>query len=161
GGAYHTVFGGLGVSVILKLAPALLTALLIAGALYMAWIGSTLLRSSITVSAVGTATTRSWATAFRQGAITCMLNPKAYLFTIAVYPQFIRPQYGAVWSQALVMGVMTALMQLAIYGSLALGAAKARDGLVANPRATMIVGRVVGLVFLIAAGITAWEGWNA
>ena len=161
GGAYHTAFGALGVSVILKLAPALLTALLIAGALYMAWIGITLLRSSITVNAVGTATTRTWNTAFRQGMVTCMLNPKAYLFTIAVMPQFIRPQFGAVWSQALVMGVMTALMQLAIYGSLALGAAKARDGLVANPRATMITGRAVGLVFLIAAGITAWEGWKA
>jgi threonine/homoserine/homoserine lactone efflux protein len=161
GGMYHTIFGAVGVSILLKLAPALLTVLLIAGAAYMAWIGCTLLKSSITVNAVGTATTRTWATAFRQGAITCMLNPKAYLFTVSVYPQFIKPLYGPILGQALVMGVMTALMQLGIYGSLALAAGKSRDLLIANPRATMLIGRLVGLVFIIAAGITAWEGLRA
>jgi threonine/homoserine/homoserine lactone efflux protein len=161
GGMYHTIFGAVGVGILLRLAPALLTVLLIAGAAYMAWIGYTLLKSSITVNAVGTATTRTWATAFRQGAITCMLNPKAYLFTISVYPQFIKPLYGPILGQALVMGVMTALMQLGIYGSLALAAGKSRDLLIANPRATMLIGRLVGLVFIIAAGITAWEGLRA
>jgi threonine/homoserine/homoserine lactone efflux protein len=119
GGVFHTIFGAIGVGVILKLAPALFTAMLVAGAAYMAWIGFTLMRSSITVDAIGTASTRTWATAFRQGAITCMLNPKAYLFTIAVYPQFIKPAYGPIWVQALLMGILTALMQLAIYGGLA------------------------------------------
>jgi threonine/homoserine/homoserine lactone efflux protein len=159
GGVYHTVFGAAAAGVVLKLAPVLITILLLAGAAYMAWIGYTLMRSSITVSAVGTATTRTWATAFRQGMITCMLNPKAYLFVIAVYPQFIKPQYGAIWSQALVMGVLTSLMQLGIYGSLALAAGKSRDLLIANPAVTMWVGRLVGLVFIVAAGVTAWHGW--
>jgi threonine/homoserine/homoserine lactone efflux protein len=158
GGVFHTLFGAVGVGIILKLAPALFTVMLVAGAAYMAWIGYTLMRSSITVEGVGVVTSRSLGVAFRQGSITCMLNPKAYLFTIAVYPQFIKPLYGPIWSQAVVMGILTALMQLGIYGGLALAAGKSRDLLIANPTATMLAGRLVGLVFIIAAGFTAWKG---
>ncbi len=158
GGVFHTVFGAVGVGVILKLAPRLFTVMLVAGAGYMAWIGYTLVKSSIRVDAVGKATSRSLGVAFRQGAITCMLNPKAYLFVIAVYPQFIKPAYGPIWTQALVMGVLTAFMQFSIYGGLAVAAGKSRDLLIANPMTTMWIGRGVGLAFIIAAGFTAWHG---
>ena len=160
GGVFHTVFGAVGVSLILSVAPALVAVLLTAGAAYMVWIGYTLLRSSIVVNAVGTAPTRTWGTAFRQGVITCILNPKAYMFVIAVYPQFIKPAYGPVWSQALVMGTMTAAMQFGIYGALALAAGKSRDLMMANPKVTMLVGRLVGVVFVIAGLATAWEAWR-
>jgi threonine/homoserine/homoserine lactone efflux protein len=158
GGVFHTIFGAVGVGIILKFAPALFSIMLVAGAAYMAWIGYTLMRSSITVEGVGVVTNRSLWVAFRQGVITCMLNPKAYLFTISVYPQFIKPIYGPIWTQALVMGLLTALMQFSIYGSLAFAAGKSRDLLIANPRATMWVGRVVGFAFFLAAGLTAWHG---
>ena len=160
GGVFHTMFGAVGVGIILKLAPALFTAMLVAGAAYMAWIGYTLMRSSITVEGVGVVTSRSLGVAFRQGAVTCILNPKAYLFTVAVYPQFIKPLYGPIWSQAVVMGILTALMQLGIYSGLAVAAGKSRDLLIANPTATMLAGRLVGFVFIIAAGFTAWKGWK-
>jgi threonine/homoserine/homoserine lactone efflux protein len=68
------------------MAPPVFTLLLYAGAGYMLWIGITLLRSSIAVDGVGAASTRSLWAAFRQGALTCLLNPKAYLFVLAVYP---------------------------------------------------------------------------
>ena len=55
GGVFHTVFGAVGVGVILKLAPRLFTVMLVAGAGYMAWIGYTLVKSSIRVDAVGKA----------------------------------------------------------------------------------------------------------
>ncbi len=158
GGVFHTIFGAVGVGVILKLAPSLFTIMLVAGAAYMAWIGYTLMRSSITVAGVGVVSNRSLWVAFRQGVITCVLNPKAYLFTIAVYPQFIKPAYGPIWSQALVMGLLTALMQFSIYGSLAFAAGKSRDMLIANPTATMWIGRAVGFAFFVAAGFTAWHG---
>lgn len=158
GGAFHTVFGALGVGIILKLAPGLFTVMLVAGGAYMAWIGYTLMRSSIRVDTVGQAASHSQLVAFRQGAVTCMLNPKAYLFTVSVFPQFIKPAYGPIWSQALVIGLLTVLMQLGVYGGLALAAGKSRDLLIANPRGTMFVGRAVGLAFMIAAGVTVWQG---
>jgi threonine/homoserine/homoserine lactone efflux protein len=159
GGVVHTLFGAIGVGVLMRLAPQLFTLLIFAGAAYMAWIGITLVRSSISVQSVGASESRSHWVAFRQGAITCILNPKAYLFVFSVYPQFMRPQYGSIWSQATVMGTMTVLTQLGIYGGLALAASKSRDFLVSRPGTTMFVGRAAGYLFLVIALLTAWHGW--
>ena len=160
GGAYHTLVGVLGVGAVLQVAPSLFLILLTAGALYMAWIGLTLVKSSIKVGAVAASTSRSLWTAFRQGAITCVLNPKAYLFTLAVYPQFIRPAYGPLALQALVLGGMTVLTQLGIYGSVALAAGASKDFLQAQPQLLTLIGRAAGLLFIAAAALTAWHGWT-
>jgi threonine/homoserine/homoserine lactone efflux protein len=154
GGAGHALIGALGVGILLKWAPSLFTALLFAGAAYMAWIGVSLLRSAIVIDAVAGVSARSLWVAFRQGTVTCLLNPKAYLFTLAVFPQFMRPQYGPLWSQALVMGVMIVLTQFGVYGGLAFAAGAGRDFIVRNPRATMFVGRAAGLLFIAVAAMT-------
>ncbi|HLW91788.1 MAG TPA: LysE family translocator [Roseiarcus sp.] len=160
GGAYHTFLGVLGVGVLLKLAPSLFLILLLAGAAYMAWIGVTLVQSSIVVGPIGAAKSRSPRVAFRQGAITCMLNPKAYLFTLAVYPQFISPAFGPLLAQALILGAMTVLTQLGIYGSVALAAGAGRDFLQSHPNAIILIGRAAGALFIVAAAFTAWHGWT-
>jgi threonine/homoserine/homoserine lactone efflux protein len=160
GGAVHTLFGAISVGVLMKLVPSLFTCMLFVGAAYMAWIGVSLVRSSITVSTVGATLNRSYWVAFRQGAVTCILNPKAYLFVFSVYPQFMRAQYGSLWSQAIVMGTMTVLTQLGVYGGLALVASQSRDFLVTRPGATRFVGRAAGYLFLAVAALTAWHGWK-
>jgi threonine/homoserine/homoserine lactone efflux protein len=159
GGVVHTFFGTIGVGVLMKLAPRMFTVLIFAGAAYMAWIGMTLVRSSISVDSVGATRTRSPWMAFRQGAVTCILNPKAYLFVFSVYPQFMRPQYGSLWPQAIVMGTMTVLTQFGIYGGLALAAGRSRQVLTSRPGATAFVGRAVGYLFLVIAVLAAWHGW--
>jgi threonine/homoserine/homoserine lactone efflux protein len=161
GGLAHTAFGALGVGVLLKLAPSLFTLMLLAGAAYMAWIGLSLARSAIAVGAVEGAASRSLWTAFRRGAVTCLLNPKAYLFVISVFPQFMRPECGSLWRQAIVMGAMTIATQFGVYGGLAFAAGKSRDFLLSNPRATMIVGRAAGCLLIGVAALTAWRGWTA
>ena len=157
GGVYHTLFGAIAVGVLLTLAPQILTVLLLAGAAYMIWIGYTLLKSSITVDHIGAAHTRTWRAAFTQGFVTCILNPKAYMFVIAVYPAFIQARFGPVWTQALVMGILTAAMQFAIYGSVAVAAARGRDVLIRNPAATIWTGRALGAVFILVALETVFE----
>ena len=159
GGLVHTLFGAIGVGALMKRAPQVFTLLIFAGAVYMAWIGFTLVRSSISVQWVGAIESRSHWVAFRQGAITCILNPKAYLFVFSVYPQFMRPQYGSIWSQATVMGTMTVLTQLGVYGALALAASNGRNFLVSRPGTTMFAGRAAGYLFLVIALLTAWHGW--
>lgn len=158
GGICHTLFGTFGVSAILAASPYLLSAILIAGAGYMMWIGYTLLKSSITVGDIGPATSGSSAMAFRQGLITCLLNPKAYLFVVAVYPQFLRPEYGPIWSQALVMGGLTFLMQFLVYGGFGVAAAGSRAFLVSSPSVTIWIGRSAGIVFVVAALLTLANG---
>ena len=158
GGAVHTLFGAIAVGVLTQLPTMVFQAMILVGAAYMAWIGWTLLRSAITVDSIGQAKSRSDWVAFRQGLVTCLLNPKAYLFVLAVFPQFIRPEYGPIWSQALVMGVMTVTMQFLIYGALALAAGKGRDALIGNPQVTIWIGRGAGALFIVVALFTAWHG---
>ena len=125
GGVFHTIFGAFFVGVITQMAPVILQLILLASATYMAWIGYTLLRSAITVSSIGERSASSLRSAFGQGFITCILNPNAYVFVLAVYPQFIQARFGPVWQQALVMGILSILTQMTIYGGLGIAAAKA------------------------------------
>jgi threonine/homoserine/homoserine lactone efflux protein len=103
---------------------------------------------------------RGLATRFRQGALTSLMNPKAYLFMLAVFPQFLRPEFGPVWRQALVMLLMIWLMQLTVYGGLALAAARSRDALTGSPGATRFVGRAAGVLLVAIAAVTLWRGWG-
>ncbi|MER9710596.1 LysE family translocator [Mesorhizobium sp. M0174] len=161
GGVVHTLNGALGVGLLMHFLPVLFNPLLIAGAAYMAFIGITLMRSSITVGHDGPAGSRSAWKAFRQGIMTCLINPKAYLFVLAVYPQFLRPDYGPIWMQAIIMGLMTIATQFAVYGGLAITAGRSRDLLVANPRATALAGRAAGLLLVAVSALTVWEGLKA
>ncbi|MBB3608773.1 LysE family translocator [Rhizobium sp. BK602] len=161
GGAVHSLNGALGVGLLMHFVPLLFNPLLLAGAAYMAFIGITLMRSSITVGdGEGPAGSRSAWRAFRQGAITCLINPKAYLFMFAVYPQFLKPDYGPIWLQATIMGLMTVATQFAIYGGLAVTAGRSRELLVANPWATALAGRAAGLLLFAVSVFTLWEGWR-
>ena len=79
GGVFHTVFAAVCVGVLTTLPSWVFTTILLAGATYMGWIGLTLVRSSITVSSLGSNGSSSMQRAFGQGFITCVLNPKAYM----------------------------------------------------------------------------------
>ena len=78
---------------------------------------------------------------------------------LAVYPQFLKPEFGPLWAQALIMAIMISLTQLAVYGSLALAAGRSRDIIVSSPRATAVIGKTVGVVLIAVAALTAWHGW--
>jgi threonine/homoserine/homoserine lactone efflux protein len=158
GGLVHSLYGAIGVGLLASFVPVLFTPLLIAGALYMAWIGVTLMRSSIIIEGVGPADAASHRQAFRRGFITCLINPKAYLFMLAIYPQFLRPDFGPLAPQAAVMALMTAVTQLAVYGGLALAAGRARQAIVDNARATVWIGRSAGTLLVAVSLVTLWEG---
>ncbi len=158
GGLVHSLYGALGVGLLAWLIPVLFTPLIVVGGLYMAWIGVTLMRSAIVVGAVGRTDARSNWEAFRRGVLTCLINPKAYLFMLAIYPQFLRPDFGPLAPQAAVMAAMTAGMQLAVYGGLALAAGRARRFLVGNGAATIWAGRICGAMLVTVSALTVWEG---
>jgi len=161
GGACHVAVGATGVAVLLTLVPAAFNALLWAGALYVAWVGLSLLRGAgAAFQAEAAQARRSSLATFRQGALTNLLNPKAYVFMLAVFPQFLREEYGPLWLQALALGAIIALTQALVYGAIALVAGRARGWLEARPRASLYVARVVGGLMVLAALVTAVEGWR-
>ena len=161
GGVCHVVMTTLGISVLLKVIPAAFNALLLAGALYIAWIGISLLRANSAFGVQTEARTISAWTTFRRGALTSLMNPKAYLFMLAVFPQFLHAEDGPLWAQSLVLWMIIAITQLTVYGAVALAAAQARGWLVRRPAAGLVTARVVGTVLIGAALLTGFEGWHS
>ncbi|HEY3645058.1 MAG TPA: LysE family translocator [Gammaproteobacteria bacterium] len=160
GGTCHVIAGVLGISVLLKLYPAAFRFMLLAGAVYIAWIGFSILRSASAFHLHPEGRKRGpWAT-FRQGMVTCLLNPKAYLFMLAVFPQFLRPEYGALWMQGVVMWLIILLGMAGVYGPLAYGAGGFRNWLEKNPASAVNVSRGVGLMLMAVAVFTAVDGWR-
>lgn len=158
GGICHVAAGALGVGLLFKWVPGLMDAMLVVGALYIGWIGISLIRSNPGAASANDppiiAQRGAWAT-FRQAAFTCLMNPKAYLFMLAIFPQFLREQYGPVWIQAVVLGAITAVTQIAVYGGMALAAGGARVWLRDRPAAGVFVARAAGAMLLAGAAVTA------
>ncbi len=159
GGAFHTVMGVLGVAAILAVWPPLFNALLLAGAVYIAWIGWNLLCTREGVSLPAAGATRRGRSVFLQGMLTCLLNPKAYVFMLAIFPQFLRPERGGLWAQAAALGLIIAFTQAALYGAVALGALGAQRWMTGNPQAGLAAARAVGAVLVGAALLTVLQGW--
>lgn len=159
GGVVHTFMGALGVGVLLQLIPAAFNAVLIAGTLYVAWMGVGLWRSPATLSQVQAQPSRPSLEIFGRALATCLLNPKAYVFMVAVFPQFIRPAQGGFVSQVVAMGLIIAVTQALVYGAVALGAAAVRAHLQGSLRAQARIARSVAALLL---GTSTWAlatGW--
>ena len=157
----QVAIGGLGLAAILLVMPALFNALLVAGAVYVAWIGLSLVRSGVLFDAgTGNSGRVALPTAYRRGMLTNLLNPKAYAFMLAVFPQFVRREWGPVWLQAALLGAIIVATQFSVYGAVVLTAARARGWLAARPRALAWLGRSVGLLLFVVALLSALAGWR-
>ena len=160
GGVLHVVMATLGVGLLLSVYPLAFNALLLAGSLYIGYIGWTLWRGAAALGEGGAVPQLTVAQTVSRGALSCLMNPKAYVFMVAVFPQFVRPEYGPLAVQASVMGLIIALTQFAVYGAMAWGAGGLRLWLRNNPRQQIAIGRGVGLFLIFAALWTGWQGWR-
>ena len=161
GGIAHVIMGMLGIAAILAVWPPLFNALLLAGAAYIAWIGWSLLRARSALPIPRQAGAARGRSVFLQGMLTCLLNPKAYVFMLAIFPQFLRPDRGTLWLQAGALGLITALTQAGVYGAVAVLSLKAKDWLESIRRCNLLTARAVGAVLIGAAVLTATQGWKA
>lgn len=160
GGVCHVLAAAAGIGLLLQLVPGLFNAVLFAGAAYLGWIAWTLLRSRDAAALHADAPSLSPRATVLRGALTSLLNPKAYLFMLAVFPQFIDPRQGPVWLQALVLWLVIAVTQTLVYGPLALAAAGTRTWLARKPATGLWLNRMVGTVLMLTALWTAVAGWR-
>jgi len=161
GGFVHVLASALGVSLLLQAWPALFNALLAAGGLYVAWMGWQLWRGAGALGTVNAGTSRPLPATFGRAVLTCLMNPKAYLFCLAVVPQFIRPELGRIALQGFVLFLIGALAQVLVYGGMALAAARMRSWLAGSAGAQVTAGRAVGLLLIATAVWTLASGWRA
>ncbi len=161
GSMCHVAIGATGIAVVLQVAPMLFNAVLWVGALYVMWMGVSMIRSSAAFSAGGGGAALSPVATFRRGAMTNLLNPKAYVFMLAVFPSFLRPEYGPLWLQAVVLGLIIAVTQTGIYGTLALVGDRARPWLESRPAANVLIAGIVGGLLLLVAAFTVLKSWRS
>jgi threonine/homoserine/homoserine lactone efflux protein len=166
GGMVHVLLSAIGIGLILKSVPQLFDAMLMAGMLYIAWIGWTLLRSKSGLNQNEVSAQedkpRSLMATFGQAVLTCLLNPKAYIFMLAVFPQFVRLEYGSIIAQSIVLGAIILVTQILIYGAVALLAARMSVQLQGNKDATqqIYLSRAVGILLIAVAAWSTWKGWH-
>ncbi|WP_067124556.1 leucine efflux protein LeuE [Microtetraspora malaysiensis] len=119
------VLSAAGVASLLKSNPTLFNVVKYAGAGYLAWIGFGMLRAawsawrsrgmtesaaeSVAAEGMATETTsagKSAADPFRRALVISLLNPKAILFFVSFFIQFVDPSYGAPAVSFLILGTI-------------------------------------------------------
>jgi threonine/homoserine/homoserine lactone efflux protein len=161
GGMVHVAMSSLGIGLLLQVVPAAFNAMLVAGALYVGWMGWMLWRHPATLGEVREGVRRSLGQTFGRALLTCLLNPKAYVFMLAVFPQFMRPDRGPLLQQALVLGAIIAVTQALVYGAVALGASGLRAGLAGSLKRQELLARAVAVLLMGTAAWTLAQGWSA
>lgn len=131
GGFVHVAAGAVGLSAVIMASAEAFTAIKVAGALYLIWLGIKSWRSAhaTDLGEVGTTGARH---AFREGILVEALNPKTAAFFLAFIPQFIDPT-GNVPQQFALLGVISVALNTAADVVVTYWAAKARNSLAAKP----------------------------
>jgi threonine/homoserine/homoserine lactone efflux protein len=123
GSLVYVVVAALGLVALVQASPALFTAITVAGALYLAFLGIKLLRAPIT-DGPGSIRIAPLGRVYREGVLVNLLNPKAALFFLAFLPQFTSRGAGPdrLRTEMLVLGLAVMLIGLTLDLCYALGA---------------------------------------
>ncbi|MEU0008941.1 LysE family translocator [Streptomyces sp. NPDC006314] len=146
GYALHTVLATAGLAVLVAGSPRLLTALTVAGAGYLLWLGWSVLRRPA-VPGAADETPGAGRRLFLRGATISGLNPKGLLLYLSVLPQFLtlRGAHLPVPAQTASLGLLHMACCAAVY--LTVGTL-ARALLAARPLAARAVTRTSGAAML-------------
>jgi threonine/homoserine/homoserine lactone efflux protein len=105
----HIVAATVGLSALIASSAEAFTAVKLAGAAYLVYVGVRKLLEREPPLRSGLPT-RAYRRLFTQGVVVNVLNPKTALFFLAFLPQFVDADRGAVWSQVLILGLLFMLL---------------------------------------------------
>ena len=149
----YGVAAALGVAAVIENSPLLYQALRWGGVAYLLWLAWEAWSTADEIAGSDIADGyHHWASAFRRGLITNLLNPKAAVFYLAMLPEFVNVAAGNVVTQTLTLsGIYVAIATL-IHALIVLLASSVR-GLVARSGQMKAVRRVLALGLV---GVAAW-----
>lgn len=114
-GAYiHVILATLGVTAIISASPTIYNTLVLVGALYMAWVGWGIFTHHGIISSLDNVPQRTLKKVYIQGVMTNLLNPKAIIFTLSFFPQFISKDSGQVSEQMLLLGMILVIIMVLV-----------------------------------------------
>ena len=117
GGYAHVLAAALGLAVLFEAVPTLYTAVKLAGAAYLVWLGLRMIlareMAHDTSGAVTAATApgKTARRAFWESTLVEVLNPKTAIFYVAFLPQFTDPTAALpIWAQLAILGTVVNVM---------------------------------------------------
>jgi threonine/homoserine/homoserine lactone efflux protein len=137
GSMVHVVATVLGLSAIFSHSPTLYTTIKLAGAAYLIYLGISYWKSKTSGGSEGIRQTRKKPlfAVFKESIIVEVTNPKTALFFIALLPQFVVPESGAVSQQLLIFGIIVTVSGLPCDVLIAVSSSKVSNWLVKHERA--------------------------
>jgi leucine efflux protein len=141
-----------GVASLLRSTPLLFGVVKYAGAGYLAWIGLSMIRAAWRTRR-GTAdeapaVTGNLSGPFRKALTISLLNPKAILFFVSFFVQFVDPQYGAPALSFLILGAICQLFSVLYLSMLIFTGARLASRFRRRRRLSAGLTSSVGAVFL-------------
>ncbi|MET9658822.1 LysE family translocator [Streptomyces sp. NPDC006510] len=155
GYAGYTLLAVAGLVVIVASSATLLTALTVAGAGYLVWLGWGVLRQPATLTSSEEAIGSSRAQIMLRGAGISGLNPKALLLYFSLFPQFIDSAGG--WPVAAQTGLLGTLHMTACAAVYLTVGVLARTVLKTRPAAARVVSRASGVMMIVIGGFLLAE----
>ncbi|HZE61868.1 MAG TPA: LysE family translocator [Burkholderiales bacterium] len=149
GAVVHTVAAALGLSAVLATSASAFVALKVVGAVYLVYLGVRMLMTrTAALGSTGTEDLVDRWTAFRQGMLTNILNPKVALFFLALMPQFIEPESPTKVGAFLLLGLSFLTTGTVWCLVLALCASRVRSFFANRPRALRGFSQASGALFV-------------
>jgi threonine/homoserine/homoserine lactone efflux protein len=155
----HTLLAALGLSALLAASPWAFTLVKLAGAVYLVYLGARLLlskRAHADAVLSGPPATAAVRSAFAQGILTNLLNPKVALFFLALLPQFIDPASPSKTLAFVLLGATFVTTGLIWCLVLAAAAGRLQAFFRRNPSAGVLLDRLVGALFVALGARLAW-----
>jgi threonine/homoserine/homoserine lactone efflux protein len=151
-----------GLGALVTTSAAVFTAVKVAGAAYLVYLGVQAVRHRRRLGDAMAARVRDApgrvVTVLRDGFVVGFANPKSIVFLAALLPQFADPAAGSVPAQMLVLGLCLPAIALATDTAWALVAGTARAWFARSPRRLELVGGTGGLVMIGLGTTLAFTG---
>ena len=143
----YMLAAALGITSLLMAVPFAYDTLRLVGAAYLGWLAWQALkpggRSPFAVQQLPVDSPRRL---FAMGFMTNLLNPKVALLYLSLLPQFIEPDAGSVFAQAVILGGVQIAISLSVNGILALAAGSIAGFLGTRPVWLAVQRRLMGTV---------------
>ncbi|MFS8975616.1 leucine efflux protein LeuE [Cupriavidus necator] len=151
------VLSAAGVASLLKASPALFYVVKYIGAAYLAWIGFNMLRGAVrswaargdaAAAATVPASTADQSDPFRKALLISLLNPKAILFFISFFIQFVDPAFAYPVLSFAALGVVCQFLSFAYLTTIIFVGAKLADAFRRRRRLSAGMASGVGAMFI-------------